>query len=63
MKRNTNNLKNNIEKNNIENIQKKIRDQAKRLCSMQEYINKLETTLKDNQNNNTLKIIINLMKI
>ena len=55
MKRNTNNLKNNIEKNNIENMQKKIRDQAKRLCSMQEYINKLETTLKDNQNNNTLK--------
>ena len=36
-------------------MQKKIRDQAKRLCSMQEYINKLETTLKDNQNNNTLK--------
>ena len=55
MKRNTNNLKNNIEKNNIENMQKKIKDQAKRLCSMQEYINKLETTLKDNQNNNTLK--------
>ena len=55
MKRNTNNLKNNIEKNNIENMQKKIRDQAKRLCSMQKYINKLETTLKDNQNNNILK--------
>ena len=55
MKKNKKNSKNNIEQNNIQNMQKKIRDQAKRLCSMQEYINKLETTLKDNQSINSLK--------
>ena len=31
-------------------MQKKIKDQAKRLMSMQEYINTLETTLKENNN-------------
>ena len=56
MKKNSQNSKNNIDQNNIQNMQKKIRDQAKRLCSMQEYINTLEATLKDNQNNNSLKI-------
>jgi len=48
--------KNNIEQKNIQNMQKKIRDQAKRLCSMQEYINSLEKTIKDSQTNNSLKI-------
>ena len=56
MKTNSKNLKNNVEQNNIQNMQKKIREQAKRLCSMQEYINTLETTIKDNQSNNSVKI-------
>ena len=55
MKTNKNNSKNNIEQINIQNMQKKIREQAKRLCSMQEYINDLESTLKDNQSNNSFK--------
>ena len=56
MKTNSKNSKNNIDNKNIQNMQKKIRDQAKRLCSMQEYINTLETTIKENQSNNSLKI-------
>ena len=56
MKKNSQNSKNNIDQNNIQNMQKKIRAQAKRLCSMQEYINTLEQTLKDNQNNSSFKI-------
>ena len=55
MKTNTKNSKNNVEQNNIQNMQKKIREQAKRLCSMQEYINTLEATLKDNQSINSQK--------
>ena len=55
MKTNKNNSKNNIEQINIQNMQKKIREQAKRLCSMQEYINDLESTLKDNQSNNSFR--------
>ena len=55
MKTKTKNSKNNVEQNNIQNMQKKIREQAKRLCSMQEYINTLEATLKDNQSINSQK--------
>ncbi len=54
MKKVTKNSKNDVEQKNIQNMQKKIRDQAKRLCSMQEYINSLEATIKDNQSNNSL---------
>lgn len=48
---------NKISKNDIDkNMQKKIREQAKRLCSLQEYINTLETTIKENQSSNSIKI-------
>ena len=54
MKKVTKNSKNDVEQKNIQNMQKKIRDQAKRLCSMQEYITSLEATIRDNQSNNSL---------
>ena len=57
MKSSTKNSKKHTENNTIQNnseiiqnMQKKIKDQAKRLMSMQEYINTLETTLKENNN-------------
>ena len=55
MKSNSKNSKNKVEENNIQILQKKIRDQAKRLCSMQEYINNLESTIKENKINNSFK--------
>ena len=56
MKSNSKNSKNKVEENNIQILQKKIRDQAKRLCSMQEYINNLESTIKENKTNNSFKM-------
>jgi hypothetical protein len=53
MKSNSKNSKNKVEENNIQILQKKIRDQAKRLCSMQDYINNLESTIKENKINNS----------
>ena len=46
-KKNTDNINTNNDSEKIE-MQKKIKDQAKRLISMQEYINTLETTLREN---------------
>ena len=56
MKSNSKNSKNKVEENNIQILQKKIRDQAKRLCSMQDYINNLESTIKENKTNNSFKM-------
>ena len=56
MKSNSKNSKSKLEENNIQILQKKIRDQAKRLCSMQEYINNLESTIKENKTNNSFKM-------
>ena len=65
MKKSSKNSKRKEENNNpnqinntemIQNMQKKIKDQAKRLMSMQEYISTLETTLRENnQSDNTLR--------
>ena len=52
--------KDNNETNNsqlMQNMQNKIKDQAKRLMSMQEYINTLESTLRENQTENSSKKI------
>ena len=52
--------KDNNETNNsqlMQNMQNKIKDQAKRLISMQEYINTLESTLRENQTENSSKKI------
>ena len=56
MKSNSKNSKNKVDENNIQILQKKIRDQAKRLCSMQDYINNLESTIKENKSNNSFKM-------
>ena len=56
MKSNSKNSKSKLEENNIQILQKKIRDQAKRLCSMQDYINNLESTIKENKTNNSFKM-------
>jgi hypothetical protein len=65
MKKSSKNSKRKEENNNpnqfnnsemIQNMQKKIKDQAKRLMSMQEYISTLETTLRENnQSENSLR--------
>ena len=65
MKKSSKNSKRKEENNNpnqinntemIQNMQKKIKDQAKRLMSMQEYISTLETTLRENnQSDNSLR--------
>ena len=41
----------------MQNMQNKIKDQVKRLMSMQEYINTLESTLRENQTENSSKKI------
>jgi len=56
MKSNSKNSKSKVDENNIQMLQKKIRDQAKRLCSMQDYINNLESTIKENKSNNSFKM-------
>ena len=56
MKSNSKNSKSKLEENNIQILQKKIRDQAKRLCSMQDYINNLESTIKENKTTNSFKM-------
>ena len=55
MKSNSKSSNHKVEENNIQILQKKIREQAKRLCSMQEYINNLESTLKENKTNSSFK--------
>ena len=49
-KKDTDNNSTNNDSKTISNMQKKIKDQAKRLISMQEYINTLESTLRENNN-------------
>ena len=49
-KKDSDNKSTNNDSKSIYNMQKKIKDQAKRLISMQEYINTLESTLRENNN-------------
>ena len=63
MSKNSKNKEDNNESNNnpekIQNMQNKIKEQAKRLMSMQEYINTLESTLRENnQSENSDRILI-----